>query len=751
MATLLLANAIAAANPFWAAVLTMGSSYIDQSLFGPKPPNAEGPRLDDLRLQCSTYGAPINKVYGTVRISGNVIWGTNFVEHKKKKKQGKGGGGSTSTTYSYTISCAIGLCEGEILGISRIWADGKEVTDKFYSPDGQSAINWTLYTGTETQEPDSFIAAIETSRPAPAYRGLAYIVLKDMDLTDFGNRIPNFTFEAEREVTFLDAIIKEASAGAGLETTLGSAEIDATDLAGIPIDGFTVSSDRTYRERIEQLMAVYNFGACEADGKVTFQRKDKFGTYPIPVYDLGAKEGDKGEGEIYQVERKHDRELPKSLTVNYLSLDKDYQAGALTAIRANTNSQNATSLDVNFCLTDARAKELSEQKLYEAWIKRSTMTAALGPYWAFLSPGDILDMDLAGRRRLIQITKTTLGAPIVLKLEGTDVGGNTYKRTERSADDEVKPSPIKEPSPVTIEFLDIPRLPNDTRSDPILYLAATGNPYYGANVFESKDGGASWLLKAQIINQSTMGIVTNKLAPGPTEFWDEGNTLTIKLASGTLESRPELDVLNGFNAAVIGQEIIQFRSAILIDKNTYVLSGLLRGRLGTEDQLDNHMIGERFVLLEAGGVEYMSAPVSDWYSPRSYRVGPANKAVTDASYIESNFTNMSRMFQPWSVCHVSGKRDAFNNLTISWTRRDRSGGAWLDNADITMSETNEAYEIDIVQGTVVKRTLKTTVPNVIYTSADQIADFGSPRSQVTIRVYQMSSTRGRGIGKEALV
>lgn len=751
MATLLLANAIAAANPFWAAVLTMGASYIDQSLFGPKPPNTEGPRLDDLRLQCSTYGAPINKVYGTVRISGNVIWGTNFVEHKKTQKQGKGGGGSTSTTYSYTVSCAIGLCEGEILGISRVWADGKEVTDKFYSTEGQSAINWTLYTGTETQESDPFITAIETARSTPAYRGLAYIVLKDMDLTDFGNRIPNFTFEVEREVTFLDGIIKEVSAGARLETALGSAEVDATDLAGIPIDGFTVSSDRTYRERIEQLMAVYNFGACESDGKITFQRKDCFNTYPIPVYDLGAKEGDKGEDEIYQVERKHDRELPKSLTVNYLSLDKDYQAGALTAIRVNTNSENTASLDVSFCLTDARAKELSEQKLYEAWIRRSTVSAALGPYWAFLSPGDILDVDLAGRKRLIQLTKTTLGAPIVLKLEGTDVGGNTYRRTERSADEEVKPSPMKEPSPVTVEFLDIPRLPNDTRADPVLYLAATGNPYYGANVFETKDGGASWLLKAQITNQSTMGIVTTKLAPGPTEVWDEGNSLTVVLTSGTLESRPELDVLNGFNAAVIGQEIIQFRIATLVDKNTYVLSGLLRGRLGTEDQVSSHNVGERFVLLEAGGFEAMAAPVSDWYSPRSYRVGPANKPVTDAIYIEGNFTNTGRMFQPWSVCHVSGKRDASNNLIISWTRRDRSGGAWLDNADIPMSETSEMYEVDIMSRATVKKTLKASAPTVTYTAADQIIDFGSPQQQVTIRIYQISSTRGRGIGKEVTV
>jgi len=749
VATLLLANAIAAANPFWAAVMTMGASYIDQSLFGPKQPSVQGAKLDDLRLQCSTYGVPINTIYGTVRISGNVIWGTNFVEHKKTQKQGKGGGRATTSSYSYTVSCAIGLCDGEISGISRVWADGKEVTDRFW-PQESSSINWTLYTGTETQEPDPFITAIETSRPTPAYRGLAYIVLKDLDVTDFGNRIPNFTFEVVRDGAFLDGIIKEASKKAGLNAALGSVDIDASDLAGIAVDGFTVSSDRTYRERVEQLMTVYNFGACETDGKVTFRRKEQCNTFYIPLEDLGAKEGDKGEDEIYQVERKHDQELPKALTVTYLSLDKDYQAGALTAIRVNCNSENAASLDINFCLTDARAKEMSEQKLYEAWIRRSTITAALGPTWAFLSPGDQLDLNLAGRRRLVQLTKTKLGATMVLKVEGTDVGGNTYKRIERAIDEEVKPSPVREPSSVTFEFLDISRLLTDTRTDHIVYIAATGNPYYSANVFETQDGGASWFLKTQVLSQGTIGQALTALAVGPTEYWDEGNSLTVWLASGTLESRPELDVLNGYNAAVIGSEIIQFRSATLVAANTYVLRGLLRGRLGTEEQVGSHTVGERFVLLEAGRIESMQASMAEWYAEKTYRVGPATKSVLDTVYREVTFTNTGRMFQPWSVCHVATSRDGAGNLTITWIRRDRNG-AWLDNVDVPMSETSEMYEIDIMNESTIKRTLKVTAPNVTYTAADQIADFGTTQAFITVRIYQMSNIRGRGIGKEVIV
>ncbi|WP_021171276.1 hypothetical protein SOV_35580 [Sporomusa ovata DSM 2662] len=751
MATILLANAIAAANPFWGAVISMAAGFVDQRLFGPKAPNATGSRMSDLSIQCSTYGVAINKVYGTTRIAGNVIWGTNFVEHKKEESPGgKGGGGGKTTTYSYTISFAIGLCEGEITGFNRVWADGKEVTDKFAGDN--PAIEYTLYHGTETQEPDPFIEGIETSFPVPAYRGLAYIVIQHMDVTDFGNRIPNFTFEIVRKLNYLDSIVKEVSAGAGLHTQLGTADMEASDLAGIPIDGFCVSSEKTYRERIEQLMMVYTFGAAEANGKLLFIRKENYNRFPVPADFLGAKEGNCGEESSYTIERKHDRELPKLVNVSYLSLDKDYQAGLQTAVRPNSTSENTEKIDLDFVITDARAKELAEQKLYEAWVRRSTVAASLGPWWAFLAPGDILDMDLSGRRRWVQLTKTTLGVPGVIKVEGgTDVGGNTFRRTERMVDAEIPSSVPIPPSAITVEFLDIPRLPTDTRSDPVVYLAATGSPFYGANVFETRDGGASWILKTQMDSPSTMGMITTLLTAGSTEVWDEGNSVTVVLTHGTLESRPEVDVLNGYNAAVIGNEIVQFRSATLIAVNTYILSGLLRGRLGTEEQVDKHSMGERFVLLKSATITTLPAPMSEWYSTKTYRIGPATKPVTDATYIEKMFSNNARLYQPWSVCNVAGSRDAANNITITWVRRDRSGGAWLDNADIPMSESIERYEVDIVSGSTVKRTLTVITPLVTYTAADQTNDFGTPQALLKVRIYQMSSIRGRGIGKEVIV
>lgn len=94
------------------------------------------------------------------------------------------------TQYSYSVSLAIALCEGEITRVGRLWADGQEI-----SP---ADLNMRVYTGGEDQIPDPKIEAVEGVGNAPAYRGVAYVVIEDLDLAPYGNRVPQFTFEVVR-------------------------------------------------------------------------------------------------------------------------------------------------------------------------------------------------------------------------------------------------------------------------------------------------------------------------------------------------------------------------------------------------------------------------------------------------------------------------------------------------------------------------------------------------------------------------
>ncbi len=859
MATILL-SAILVNTPMsflMTAALYAGASYIDNKLFGPEGMTFEGQRMKDLSIQASAYGVPIPKVYGRFRTSGNVIWGTNFVEHRKEETSGggKGGGGgeTTTVTYTYSTSFAIGLHDGKIDDVVRAWADGKEfplyevkysyksngwagdpqlgwlmflfaglykdslsfsnvstmssnavfnltvktvngvqvlgvkgsdgtlyddakfgepylnslvsftVNKKQALPNGlvyQLTVqrvktkNWDLYYGTEDQQPDPFIQSIESGKYVPAYRGLAYIVFKDLFVTDYGNRIPNFTFEITRTVDDLENILKEISISAGLSVSGVSKDVDfaAKEFWTTKVHGMMTSADDTYRNKIEKLAVLHDFFAVETNGMIEFKYKEACNVYPVPPEFFGAKEGNKAEDKQYEVSRMHDMELPRTVTVSYLSYDKDYQSGSMDAVRPTIRNENIVKIDLDdIVLSDSIAKTLAEQKLYEAWIRRSTIKLSLPLWWAFLAPGDILACNLSGRQRTVQITKTSFMPPGVIHVEATDIGGNTYSRVERAADSEVLASPRVPPSPIMFEFLDIPLLPNDNSTAINMFCAASGNPYYGAALYETKDGGASWVLKGILDNSAKMGYTTNQLLPGITDFWDNANSLTVVLSKGTLESRPEIDVLNGYNAAVIGEEIVQFKTAELIAEQTYKLSGLLRGRLGTEDKVNTHAEVERFVLLESATLGKFSSSISDWNTERTYRFGPTTESVTDISYDEVKFTNTARAYQPWSVCNIAGSRNENGRLTITWCRRDRSGGEWLDGSDIAMTEQSEKYEIDIMSGSTVKRTLTSYVQTISYTETMQQEDFGSLQPSVTVRIYQISATRGRGIVKEATV
>ena len=157
-------------------------------------------RLSDLTVQKSGYNEVIPTLYGTNRIAGNIIWATDIKEVQKSYvtsyKAGKGGKKvyQNNIEYYYYANIAIGICKGEVTELKKVWADTDLIDISKYT--------YRFYKGTETQEPDSLIQGIEGIGKTPAYRGLCYIVFENLPLAEFGNRIPNFTFEVSR--TFIE-------------------------------------------------------------------------------------------------------------------------------------------------------------------------------------------------------------------------------------------------------------------------------------------------------------------------------------------------------------------------------------------------------------------------------------------------------------------------------------------------------------------------------------------------------------------
>lgn len=189
MAQVILSSVGAAiGGPLGAVAGAVLGGLVDQAAINALTPARQvGPRIPELRLTGAAEGAALPCVFGRARVGGQVIWAARFRERRVEGRVG-GAKGQKTASYAYSLSFAVAVAEGPIDGLGRVWADGK-VMD-------MTGVTMRLHRGTEDQEPDPLIAAIESQ--APAYRGVAYVVFEDLPLDAFGNRPPQLSFEVFR-------------------------------------------------------------------------------------------------------------------------------------------------------------------------------------------------------------------------------------------------------------------------------------------------------------------------------------------------------------------------------------------------------------------------------------------------------------------------------------------------------------------------------------------------------------------------
>jgi hypothetical protein len=256
-----------------------------------------------------------------------------------------------------------------------------------------------------------------------------------------------------------------------------------------------------------------------------------------------------------------------------------------------------------------------------------------------------------------------------------------------------------------------------------------------------------------------MGTLAFDFYGGPSSRFDLGNQLYVDLLAGTLASVADLELFAGANTLAIETsagmwEIVQFANAELVSAGRYKLTRLLRGQRGTEGAIGNPAPqGARVVVLDTA-IAPLSIASTDLNLAWNWRIGPASKNPADPAYVQAAFAPKGIGLRPYAVAHVSQPWKLARtpgDLTISWKRRTRAiaGDSW-DGIEVPLFEEREAYELDILNGSAVKRTLITNTASVIYTDAQQIADWGAllgPGSSLHVAVYQLSTHFGRGAPK----
>jgi len=557
----------------------------------------------------------------------------------------------------------------------------------------------------------------------------------------------------------LDEIVGDLCDFCGLEA---ATDYDASALRPQRVRGYAVGRESDARAAIEPLREAFFFDGVESDGKVKWAFRGGAAIGAIAESDLAARSGGDAVARVGET-RKQDHELPARMIVKYVDVDRDFQIGAQQAkrIAQTMGSRDQQTADVPIVMTAAEAILVAQKGLYLAWIMRTQYAIALPLAYLRYDPADVLTLtwkpatglDPVGTTQVpLYVTEIAFGADGVLELRGAGTDEVVYlDSTAPGSGSTFIGQSTGAIEPATLALIDLPPL-RDADDDVGFYYAMAGasDSWRGGALYRSPDG-VSYTQVASSDAPTPMGFAATALPSGPTTVHDDVNTVTVRLSYGALESVTRAQSLNGANAALLGDEILTFDTATPLGGTDWQLSGLMRGRKGTEWATGSHVIGERFVLLDTGTIGRVVDPMAWCNTALHYKAVSAGLAIASAG--DTLFTDTGASLKPYAPVAIAGSRDGSNNLTITWIRRARLYAEWSDGVDVPLDEPAEAYEVDILDGdgAVLRTIMGLRVPSASYLAAEQTADFGAPQSNIAVAVYQLSSRVGRGFAGRAAV
>jgi hypothetical protein len=529
----------------------------------------------------------------------------------------------------------------------------------------------------------------------------------------------------------------------------GFAEHDTSALNGL-VGGVVIDRIMPAREALQPLELSQFFDAIESGGAIRFVHRGAQG----PVATLTAEDlvEVKPEAALYELTRQQETELPASAKISYLAADADYRQSVAEARRATSASERVATADLALVMEQPQAAAIAEAWLWDTWAARERAAFSLPPSRLAIEPADTVLLDVEGRERLLRLTE--VGDAGRREMLALGIDPEIYPAADHAARRSALPTPQVYGQPA-LAFLDLPLL----RGDEVAHagwVAAFQSPWPGAVAVYRSAEASGYTLNVRIEAAAITGITTTALAGAPAWRWDKAGTVTVRLDGGSLASASELALLEGANLAAIETvagiwELVQFESAELVGERTYRLSRLLRGQAGSESAIAGSVpAGARFVLI-GRGVTQVAMGAGDVGRAFYWRYGPAPREIGDASYATAAHAFAGLGLRPLSPVHVRGRRAAGGDLTLSWVRRTRMGGDSWEAAEAPLAEESERYEVDIVSGSSVVRTLAASTPAVIYAAAQQIADFGTVQGSVAVRIVQLSAVYGRGIATAAVV
>lgn len=661
-------------GPLGGAVGSLVGRQFDTALFGAT--GREGPRLKDLAVTTSTYGQVIPRHFGRMRTAGSVIWATDLVE--RSEVQGTGKASPSVTTYSYSANFAVALASRPIRGLGRIWADGQLLR----GIDGELKATGILriHTGSGDQSPDPLIASAEGADRCPAYRGLAYVVFEDLDLSGFYNRIPSLTFEIIADDDF------------SLQDIVGEVidEVDGT----IPLTGVVgYTSESTPAADLQTFAQIMPL-ELDASGEDLVIARDRRQSAAVALPEAAVTTGDDDFGARtgFTRHRAAPSVNPPSI-LRYYDVERDYQA-SLQRATGRPVAGEPGAIDLPAALDAATARALIERTARRIDWTRDRISWRTCELDAQIAPGALVMLPgIAGQWRIREWEWRDGG--VELSLERALPAGAATPPALTSDPGRGNPAPDFPSGETRITAFELPFDPTAGSPDTVRTLAAVSSPaagWNGAALYADRGNGALLPLGASGRTRAVMGAALSTLPPCDPLLLDRGSQLEVQLIDPAMQlASIDTSLLGeGANLALVGEEIVQFLFATPLGQGRWRLEGLLRGRGGTEHAIASHAEGEAFVMMASGLAAVDTGMLGSAPNRQVLALGRA-----DAEPVASPVHLAGITLRPLSPAHGRRIISTDGSWTFTWARRARGGWSWRDGVDVPLVEEAERYLVTL--------------------------------------------------------
>jgi hypothetical protein len=667
MATLLLtALGTAIGGPIGGTIGALIGQQADAIVFGGGA--RQGPRLRELAITTSSYGQPIPRNFGRMRAAGTIIWSTDLIESKRKEKGRKGQ--PSTVSFSYSASFAVALSSTPIARLGRIWADGNLLRGAM--DDLKVAGQLRFYGGHGDDPVDPLIAA-DKGLGAPAFRDCAYVVFEELELGDFGNRIPALSFElfadgSDAEVP-LARLVPEARvepAPATLSHARGFAD------EGGPL-GSTLSA-------IDQVIPL----VCTSgrDGLRIMPRaatSAPVATLPENIILTGSSSEES--------RHKQRGELPtrEPAALRYYDEERDYQPGVQHALGSRRLGREIM-IDFPATMTAPGAKKLANESANRARWRHETVLWRIGELDPRLEPGSVVRLpDESGLWLLRSWEWLDRGIELLLERLAPELATNVPSDPGEasSPDDQILPQ-------TRLAAFEVPGDGNSNPATRMLFAAASAEnrAWRGAALYLVQ-GPSLIPLGGSGARRAIMGVLIEPLNTSPALLFEPDASLVIELVAPDLEFE-DADIEGlaaGANRILVGGEVLQFARATPLGDRRWQLRGLLRGRGGTEDAAANgHPAQTLAILLDDNlvALDPVEVPVSEMTRIAAIGTGDSDAVIAPV-------TNVGLSRRPPSPVHGRIKIASDQSRELSWSRRARGQWRWENSVDVPLVEEREAY------------------------------------------------------------